>query len=139
MQYITPFDMIKRDLNLVATEGTVRLNITYDEFLFAVRRILAVAAVDEAWYLQTYPDVAEAIASGNHQSAKEHFITHGYFEGRFPYEIPVDEAYYLRTYPDVAEGIKRGDHRSAATHFRNNGYLEGRRPSDLDRVSLRLL
>jgi hypothetical protein len=129
MQYVTPFDVIKRDLKLLATQGAVRVNVTYDDFLSVVRRLLAVAAVDEAWYCATYPDVAQAIADGVHKSAKEHFVSHGYFEGRFPYDMAVDEAWYLRTYPDVAEGIKRGDHLSAAEHFKTNGYLEGRLPA----------
>ena len=130
MQYLTPFDIIKRDLHLLATQGSVRINITYDEFLRVVSRILAVVEVDEAWYVAAYPDVAAAISAGVHKTAKEHFILHGYFEGRLPYEIPVDEKWYLATYLDVAEAIKRGDHRSAAEHFRSNGYLEGRLPSD---------
>jgi len=130
MQYVMPFDMIKRNLNLEATRGTVRVNVTYDDFLSIMRRLLAVASVDEAWYRATYPDVAQAVAKGVYKSAKEHFVLHGYFEGRFPYDMAVDEAWYLRAYPDVAEGVERGDLLSATHHFKSNGYREGRLPAD---------
>ena len=39
---------------------------------------------DEAWYLTTYPDVAEAVRSGRAKSGYDHFIEHGYGEGRKP-------------------------------------------------------
>jgi hypothetical protein len=42
--------------------------------------------VDEAWYLRTYPDVADGIKRGDHVSAADHFITNGYREGRQPIE-----------------------------------------------------
>ncbi|HTW54499.1 MAG TPA: hypothetical protein VME45_21600 [Stellaceae bacterium] len=129
MEYITPFDVIKRDLKLTTRRGVVRVNITYEDFLSITRRLLAVAAVDEAWYCATYPDVAQAIVKGVYKSAKEHFVLHGYLEGRFPYDMTVDEAWYLRAYADVAEGVKRGDLSSATHHFKINGYREGRLPA----------
>jgi hypothetical protein len=128
MQYVTPFDVIKRELNLLAMQGTVRINITYDEFLSIVKRLIEAIDVQEDWYLTTYPDVAEGIGAGVQRAAKEHFVQHGYFEGRLPYQIPVDETWYLRNYPDVAEGIDKGEHLSAQDHFLRAGYAEGRRP-----------
>jgi glycosyltransferase involved in cell wall biosynthesis len=38
--------------------------------------------VDEAWYLQTYPDVAQAIREGRETSAYDHFVKFGNREGR---------------------------------------------------------
>jgi hypothetical protein len=40
------------------------------------------------------------------KSAREHFISDGYFEGRLPFEMKVDETWYLDQNPDVA-GIHR--------------------------------
>jgi hypothetical protein len=128
MEYVTPFDIIKRELNLHATQGSVRINVTYEEFMTIVKRLLGAVAVDEDWYRKTYPDVAEGIEAGVQPAAKEHFIQHGYFEGRLPYDIPVDETWYLRSNPDVAESIARGDHLSAQDHFLKSGYAEGRLP-----------
>lgn len=39
---------------------------------------------DADWYLQAYPDVAEAISMGVFESAHAHFVEHGFFEGRAP-------------------------------------------------------
>lgn len=129
MQYLVPFDAIKRDLHLLAAQGTVRVNITYDEFTAVIRKLLGAITVDENWYRATYRDVAEGIKSGVHPSAGQHFVEHGYFEGRLPYPIEVDETWYLNTYPDVADGIRNGEHLSATEHFITNGYREGRQPS----------
>ena len=35
-------------------------------------------------YRRAYPDVAAAIDSGSFESARQHYIEHGYFEGRSP-------------------------------------------------------
>jgi hypothetical protein len=41
--------------------------------------------VDEAWYLESYPDVREAIARRDYLSGQAHFEQSGYREGRLPY------------------------------------------------------
>jgi FkbM family methyltransferase len=43
---------------------------------------VAVAPLDEAAYLRRYPDVAEAVATRRINSAREHYVSAGYFEGR---------------------------------------------------------
>jgi len=91
--------------------------------------LLLCVEVDEAWYCRTYPDVAEALNAGAYTSAREHFVKHGYFEGRRPRELPVDEVWYRTKYPDVAERIENGEWESASDHFNNYGYAEGRLPS----------
>ncbi|MGO9991032.1 MAG: hypothetical protein ACLPTF_00755 [Steroidobacteraceae bacterium] len=42
-------------------------------------------AVKEAWYVNQYPDVKEAVAAQRFASGQEHFELLGYREGRFPY------------------------------------------------------
>jgi hypothetical protein len=42
------------------------------------------SGVDANWYLQTYPDVAQAIQAGMVRSPAEHFAMFGQKEGRFP-------------------------------------------------------
>lgn len=49
-----------------------------------IRRFLLSVPVDTEWYLSTYGDVAEAVEEGVIQSARDHFIDAGYFEGRQP-------------------------------------------------------
>jgi hypothetical protein len=93
-----------------------------------LQRMLAFVEVDEAWYRATYRDVDEAIRAGRLPSAREHYITSGYFENRFPHAIHVNESWYLAEYPDVAEAIRAGLVGSAGQHFESDGYKEGRLP-----------
>lgn len=82
--------------------------------------------VDEAWYKETYLDVAEAVMAGDVASCREHFIRAGYFEGRLPSEPPFDEEWYLRRYPDLAEALRQGVLVSPKAHFIESGQREGR-------------
>lgn len=128
MYYLPPFESIKRRIPVTATEGTVRINMAYDEFLLVLKLILQSVPVDEDWYRRTYPDVAGALTEGVWSSAREHFVEHGYFEGRMPYEMRVDEAWYLQVNEDVQRGVISGEHASAQEHFAQYGYEEGRMP-----------
>jgi hypothetical protein len=127
--YVVPFSALKNTIKLVSLKGQLKVDLTYDEFLAIIRQILQAAPVDEAWYRETYPDVAEAIDAGTYRSAKHHFVANGYLEGRRPFTMMVDEAWYLETYPDVKEGIEEGMFASAQEHFTRHGYDEGRKPA----------
>jgi hypothetical protein len=85
--------------------------------------------VDEEWYLAAHPDVAEAIAGGIVQDAKDHYVSAGYYEHRMPYEIEVDGAWYLEQYSDVRAAVKSGEIETARHHFYAAGFKEGRLPS----------
>jgi hypothetical protein len=85
---------------------------------------------DEDWYLQQYPDIAEGLAVGAVESAQDHYLRFGYFEGRLPYEILVDEKWYLNTYPDILIAVKNRVIQSGQAHFIDTGYREGRLPYD---------
>ena len=110
--------------------------IAYDRYVevaeVTLRRILrsslATVEVDENWYVNNYGDVAEAITDGIFKSARDHFLSAGYFEDRLPRKTQVDTAWYIKTYPDVAEAIKRGEVENAQLHFELNGFREGRLP-----------
>lgn len=85
--------------------------------------------VDEAWYLNAYPDISAAIKRGVVPSAKAHYCQYGYYEHRMPHRILVDEAWYLMEYPDVREGVVTAKHfASGQEHFELLGYKEGRYP-----------
>jgi hypothetical protein len=128
MNYMVPFVSLKNDVNAVTVKGQLKVDLTYDAFLDVIRQLLQAVPVDDKWYRESYPDVAEAIAQGSYRNAKHHFITHGYLEGRQPFPVEVDEAWYLENYPDVGEGIKDGRFESAQAHFEKHGYEEGRKP-----------
>ena len=128
MTYVPPFEKVKEFFSITAVKGEVFVTASYDNFIKATQLLLAGVAVDEAWYLRRYPDVAEAVRQGITDSAKRHFMESGYFEGRFPVEPSVDEQWYLRQYPDVGESVSRGEFQSALRHFMQEGYREGRLP-----------
>ena len=83
---------------------------------------------DGAWYLQRYPDVADA---GSDPAS--HFLAYGCSEGRFPnaqaeiddnLRAAVDAAWYLQRYRDVADAGS-----DPAVHYVSDGRFEGRFPN----------
>jgi len=130
LRYLPPFEVIKSMLNLTTARGKTRVDMTYEELQKMIRTLLMVIDVDEEFYLMRYQDVADGIRQGTIRSAQEHFVDHGYFEGRLPYHIEVDEAYYLETNRDVAENLG-GEYASGQEHFDGPGYPEGREPYPL--------
>lgn len=127
-RYLPPFETLKSLFTVSTQRGRTRVEMTYDELQTLIRTLLAPVPVDEAFYLARNRDVAEGIARGTIRSAREHFVNHGYFEGRQPYPMTVDEDWYLRDNADVAQTVLRGEYASAQAHFDGPGYPEGRRP-----------
>lgn len=130
MNYVPPFEVVKRMAMPTMIKGKSYATLPYDEFVKLVKLLLRGVEVDENWYLKTYPDVEEAIKVGTFRSAKHHFVEEGYFEGRRPGEMNFDEAWYVATYEDVAASIEIGEIHSAEEHFLMHGYTEGRLPSE---------
>ncbi len=128
MKYLPPFDLVRRSVEISTIRGELRVNVSYDEFVRLLKRMIVGTDVDEEWYLRTYEDIAKAVREGLIRSAQHHFVEDGYFEGRLPFPMKVDERWYMNQYPDVADSIRRGDIASAQTHFDEDGYREGRLP-----------
>ncbi len=106
---------------------TSSIQMSKNDFTHLVATLVE-TRVDEAWYLKTYPDVAEAIRNRQVKSARAHYISSGYFENRLPEDPKLDEAWYLRTNPDVAKAVAAGERKSALQHYLDGGYAEGRVP-----------
>jgi hypothetical protein len=132
VRYLPPFEIIKGMLNLSTARGRTRVDMTYEDFQKMVRVLLSVIEVDEPYYLARNQDVADGIRRGSIQSAQQHFIDHGYFEGRQPYRLEVHEEWYLETHTDVAETLRSGEYTSGQEHFDGPGYPEGRTPFPLN-------
>lgn len=81
---------------------------------------------NEAYYLDRYPDVRDAVNRGVFLSAFEHFSKHGAIEGRDGCRF-FNERRYLSLNTDVAESISRGDTVSGEAHFLQFGRKEGRK------------
>jgi hypothetical protein len=90
VRYLPPFEIIKGMLNLTSARGKTRVDMTYEDLQKIIRILISAVEVDEAFYLSRNPDVADGIRKGGIRSAREHFVDHGYFEGRLPYQIEVD-------------------------------------------------
>ncbi len=131
MKYLVPFSTLKNSIKLLSVKGQLKVDMNYDEFLDLVKKFLAAVPIDEEWYRTTYPDVADAIKAGAYRSARQHFVDHGYFEGRRPFDLEIDEAWYMKQYPDIEQSVKSGAVASAKDHFERHGYEEGRLPSEL--------
>jgi hypothetical protein len=108
---------------------TQRLEIPEERLKALLRSLLSYVNVDESWYLKTNPDVKAAVASGHFSSGREHYVSAGYFEDRWPHEIVVDEGWYLKEYPDVKAAISSRSVSSGQDHFNKYGFREGRLPS----------
>ena len=130
-RYIPPYPLVKQQFAIASLKGEPWASIRVEALESLISSLLQAVAVDEEWYLSTYPDVAEAVKSGIIPSARAHFIRNGYFEGRRPFAMEVDEAWYVSAYPDIGDAISKGGIESAATHFREHGYDEGRLPAEV--------
>lgn len=83
---------------------------------------------NEQWYLQRYPDVAQAVKAGLFD-ARTHYEQIGKAEGRSP-SPAFDPDDYLADNPDVGLAVQAGSI-TAADHFLQFGLHEGREFSDL--------
>lgn len=128
MKYLPPFDLIRRSVEISTIRGELRVSVSYEDFIRLLKRMIVGTEVDEEWYLRTYEDIANAIREGAIETAQQHFVEDGYFEGRLPFPIRVDERWYTNQYPDVGDSVRRGVLPSAQAHFDEDGYREGRLP-----------
>ena len=131
MKYIPPFELIRRSIEISTVRGELRVNLSYEDFVGILRQMIQGIEIDEAWYAGSYEDIGNAVKEGQIVSAKQHFVSDGYFEGRIPFPIRVNERWYLNRHPDVAESIRHGTVGSAQEHFDKDGYREGRLPFEM--------
>ena len=80
---IPSYEMIEEVLGIEPGADPPK-RVSWDQVEDIIKLFLKRVEVDEAWYCETYPDVAEAIREGGIGSAAEHFRDSGYFEGRAP-------------------------------------------------------
>lgn len=131
MKYLPPFEVLKSYITISSVKGELMVSCSYENLVQLLRQVIIGVEVDEQWYLQRYPDIAEAVQQGLVQSARLHFVNDGYFEGRLPFPMRVDERYYLAQNTGVADYVRKGMLESGQQHFDENGYAEGRLPFGL--------
>jgi hypothetical protein len=128
LKYLPPFELLKSYLTISNIEGELMVSCSYENLVQMLRQMIIGVEVDERWYLERYPDIAEAIQQGLVKSPRLHFVNDGYFEGRLPFPIRVDERYYLAQNTGVGDYVRKGTLESGQQHFDENGYAEGRLP-----------
>ena len=131
LKYLPPFEVLKSYLTISNVKGELMVSCRYENLIQMLRQVIIGVEVDEAWYLERYPDIAEAIQEGVVKSPRVHFVNDGYFEGRLPFPIQIDERYYLAQNTGVADYVRKGMLQSGQQHFDENGYMEGRLPFGL--------
>lgn len=112
---------------LNAPEDARRLEVVEARLRALLQSVLDDVLIDEDWYRRINQDVDGAIRAGTMSSARQHYVTAGYFEDRLPHPVTVDETWYVSQYPDVKEAIGSG-YFTAQQHFDRSGYREGRLP-----------
>jgi len=129
--YVPPYDAVLGSIGSSREEIETVSEVTIPAQLFRFLMQIAVAHSDfnEAGYLRANPDVAEALQSGEVESARLHYVGFGYFEGRTGATPDVDEKWYLKAYPDVGSAVRAGRIGSATEHFAVVGASEGRSPN----------
>lgn len=76
------FNMIASTLGIDPDSTDYPASVPWPSVAATIRLFLRGYPFDEDWYRKTYPDVDEAIREGGIESAFDHFIDHGFFEGR---------------------------------------------------------
>lgn len=129
--YVPHIDLLLQALRINRDRLNSKSKVAIDARLLRalIQGVAAAAPFSEQFYLATYPDVAEAVATGDIADARRHFTEVGFLEGRFGAPPPVDEAFYTAKYEDVAQAIAQADVTSGADHYMRAGAAEGRLPS----------
>jgi len=129
--YVPPFKLIEEALRIRKEDLDTGGNISIPTPVF--KELMAYYVkngyFDERWYVETNPDVDNAIKNGKITDGLEHFVSAGYYEGRSPGLCYVDREWYEQHYRDVALATRKGRVIDSAEHFHHTGYNEGRAPS----------
>jgi len=110
-------------------DGRAKIAIDAPLLRLILQSLVSLMPFSEAFYRESYADLAAAAAAGRIADLHRHFVETGYFEGRLGAPPDVHEAFYLAAYPDVAQAVARGDMASAREHYLRAGAAEGRVPS----------
>jgi hypothetical protein len=129
--FVPPYDAILHAIGTsrkeLANASDVRIPVSLLNFL--LKFVVSSGGFNESGYLAANPDIAKAVSEGSMSDPAEHYINHGYFEGRRGATPQVDEAWYRKTYPDVAVAIRVGHLASGQEHFDVIGAEEFRTPN----------
>jgi hypothetical protein len=130
-EYLPHVDLLLQALRVNRERLHSKSKIAIDARLLRslLQAVVARAPFSAEFYLQTYPDIADAHAAGDIPDLHRHYVESGFFEGRFGAPPAVDEAFYTTYYKDIGQAVTRGDVASATEHYLRQGAAEGRIPN----------
>lgn len=130
-EYIPHIDLLLQALRINRERLNSKSKVAIDAKLLRalLQALVATTAFSEEFYLETYPDIADAYAAGQIPDLRRHFIELGFFEGRTGAPPQVDESFYMSAYKDVDDAVQRGIIGSGAEHYVRSGAAEGRIPN----------
>ncbi len=136
--YFPHVDLILHSLRINRDRLSSKSKIAIDARLLRLmlQTIAATLPFSEEFYMEQYPDIAEAYAAGKIPNLHQHFLDSGYLEGRIGNPPDVDEAYYLANYKDVGKAVASGDVANGAEHYKRAGAAEGRVPNASTRQTI---
>jgi hypothetical protein len=81
---------------------------------------------DEKFYLENHLDVAYEVEAGGTVSGLDHYVRHGFNEGRHCFAL--DDRWYSTEYPMAAFEVGQGDYVNFSQHFVEVGAMRGYKP-----------
>ena len=81
------------------------------------------AVLDRDWYLQTYKQVADQLASRDFDDVVDFYLRHGQPSGHSPNPF-FDEIWYLQTHPEIADQVRAGAFASGFDHYCQIGFQD---------------
>jgi len=129
---IPPYNAVLRALGTTPQELENQSEITVPSKLLKFLLKIAVVSGDfnENGYLAANPDVATAVRQKMIPSARDHYVTTGYWECRRGATPDVDENWYRKSNPDVAAAIRNKTVTSVSEHYLLTGVEEFRSPNE---------
>jgi hypothetical protein len=128
--FIPPYTTLLSSLGVTQEQLDKQPEVTVSAKLLKLLIQAAVVAsdVDESGYVNANPDIREALTKRTIASARQHYVSTGYFEGRWG-GVRIDDAWYLKTNPDVAQAVRTRGVASATEHYFSSGAAEFRAPN----------
>ncbi len=116
------------EIDAEAEKATIRatLDLHFPQVSHTHAR-MALALFDREYYLETYPDLVDAIAQLRFVDLFSHFIRSGAAEGRNPSPL-FSAQYYGAQNPRVAKQVEAGKYTSFFDHFIQVGMAKGLSP-----------
>ena len=65
LKYLPPFEILKSYLTISNVKGELMVSCSYENLVQMLRQVIIGVEVDERWYLERYPDIADAIPSSS--------------------------------------------------------------------------